>query len=84
MLKTIVLPPVDADSLCIWAARKIAAVTIPAVASSSLVLDPVTAANIASAAGCSWREAADLLHIWAAQKARSVSSRQEGNCQMLL
>ena len=78
-VETMALPPIDVDSLCIWAARKIAAATLPTVAASSLVLDPVTAAYIASVAGYSWREAADLLHIWAARQARAVSSQQEGN-----
>ncbi|WP_017325333.1 hypothetical protein [Synechococcus sp. PCC 7336] len=77
-VERISLPPMDAATLQVWAARKIAAATLPDMDSSGLALEPAIAVEIARAAGHSWREAADRLHIWAARQARFARQNRWG------
>lgn len=60
-----------------WAALRIAAVTEPATP-ARLTLEHDFAAEVCAAAGCSLREAAVILHRWAAGHAREAILQGEG------
>ena len=68
-IKTIRIQPFSAQLLIQWANKRISAVQL-SDATSRLSLGAVKAQEIAAMADGSWREAADLLHIWAADRAR--------------
>lgn len=57
----------DPVAVAAWAARRIAAARL--AERTALELDEETAARIAAGAGGSWRTVADLLHVWAAERA---------------
>lgn len=66
---TIELPPLRVNTLLAWSTRRIASVRIPGMP-PALSLSPEKAAEIVQTAQGSWRDAADELHIWAAETAR--------------
>lgn len=68
-VKTVRIPPFDARQLVEWATMRIKAARVSNV-DCRLLLDEATAREIAIASAGSWREAADLLHIWAAERAQ--------------
>ncbi len=55
-----------------WVNKRIAAVRLPGEF-CGLKLNGAKAEEIAIAANGSWREASDLLHIWAAEQASSMA-----------
>ena len=67
-IKTIRIQVFDKGLLQQWVHRRIEAVRLPGTI-CRLQLENTTAKEIATAANGSWREAADLLHIWAARQA---------------
>ena len=69
-VKTIYLPPFDADLLMAWAKRRIEAVRLPD-SECDLSLTYLKAEKIAMPAEGSWRVAANHLHIWTAEAAKS-------------
>jgi len=69
-VRTIELPLLTVPTLQAWVERCLAAVRIPD-APIRLHLGPETAARIVGQVGASWRAAADLLHVWAAEAARA-------------
>lgn len=71
-VKTIWIKPFSAQLLGQWVMKRIEAVRIAGVA-CSLALSNRDAREIAITANGSWREAADLLHIWAAEQAQACS-----------
>jgi hypothetical protein len=68
---TIQLPDLDIDTLFQWATLRIKRVQLPGEA-LGLQLTPLLASKIVTTAGASWRDAADQLHVWAAQRARTL------------
>jgi hypothetical protein len=66
---TIAIAPFTPQLLLAWAYQRIEAVRLPNQ-SCGLQLSDLDAQEIAIAAQGSWREAADELHIWAAQQAQ--------------
>jgi hypothetical protein len=68
---TIAFPPLDATTLMHWVNLRIHAVRLPDE-DLGLHLTPEQAAEIVAIVGSSWRDAADQLHMWAAQCARRV------------
>lgn len=71
-VQTVAYPPILPSLLRQWAERRIAAARVPGTP-CGLALGQADAGRIAAAAGHSWRIAADLLHIWAAERAREVA-----------
>lgn len=72
-VKNIQLSAFSTQQLTQWARQRIEAASMPGIA-CKLQLTPTTAHRITTAAHGSWREAADLLHIWAAQQAKLFTS----------
>ena len=72
-VRTVDFAPISATMLQQWAAQRITAAQLPATI-ATLALDRTTAEQIAHSAATSWREAADLLHIWAAEQARTSAN----------
>jgi hypothetical protein len=70
-VETIVLPSLTADELIQWSEQRIAAVRLCDNVSISLRLTDQDALAIVQQSQTSWRQAATLLHIWAAQSAGS-------------
>ena len=70
-VRSIDLPPLDVETLLLWTSRSIAAVRLPQ-ASCYLQLSPKKAREVVSIANGSWRDAADYLHIWAAEVANNL------------
>lgn len=70
---TIDIPAFDALMLTQWVDKRIAAVRLPDEC-CGLKLGRAKAEEIAIAANGSWREASDLLHIWAAEQASSIAT----------
>jgi hypothetical protein len=69
---TISLPDLEVAALLQWTTLRIAAVRLPETA-LGLQLTSSLATEIVATSGASWRDAADRLHVWAAQCAqRSV------------
>ena len=72
---TIVILAFDAIMLTQWVNKRIAAVRLPDGCPDEccgLKLGAAKAEEIAIAANGSWREASDLLHVWAAEQASSI------------
>ncbi len=67
-VQTIHLPPLDAEALIVWTKCRIEAVRLPH-RDCCLILSRERAQEIVGLAGNSWRDAADRLHIWAAETA---------------
>ena len=70
-VQTIHLMAFDGATLLAWTNRRIEAVRLPNRV-STLVLTLENATEIAAIAQGSWRDAADLLHIWAAKTAHAA------------
>ena len=70
-VKTIRIQTFDTKLLQQWVSRRIEAVRRPNTV-CRLQLDSAMAKEISTAANGSWRDAADLLHIWAAQQASEL------------
>jgi hypothetical protein len=76
-VETIRLPPLTEDELIRWAEQRIAAVRLCDRIPISLELTDVDVRVIIQQSQASWRQAATLLHIWAAQVARQGSQRSD-------
>jgi hypothetical protein len=74
-VKTVNIPPFDGPMLMQWASRRIKAAQFDHEP-CRLQLTDRQAQKIAIAAQGSWREAADQLHIWAAQQSLYRSCRE--------
>jgi|GEM_PF-1227909 hypothetical protein len=68
--------PISTDELLAWAVRRIDHARLPDQP-LGLTLAPALAAQIVTHAGTSWRVAADLLHIWAAERAKAAQTALE-------
>lgn len=75
-IRTVVFEPLDGAMIQAWAKLRIAAAGSGTASAVALSLDDRTAARIALEAGSSWRVAADLLHVWAAERAAGRTGRQ--------
>jgi len=62
-VQTFVLPPITVTELTEWAQARLAD-----AGGTDWTLPPGDASRIATAAGASWRRAADLMHIWVADE----------------
>lgn len=68
---TIDLPPLDVETLLIWANDRIKSVSLRSQ-TGHLLLQPEKAEEIIAIAQGSWRTAADYLHIWVAEVANQL------------
>lgn len=74
-VETIVLPSLTINELMQWSNQRIEAVRLGDRIPVSLKLTPEDALMIIQQSQTSWRRAATLLHIWAAQSAQQSSIR---------
>jgi hypothetical protein len=74
---TCVVPPLNAETLLAWARPRILAARLADDVEPRLHLDAATAADIVAACGASLRDAASLLHAWAACEAARVRPLSE-------